>query len=310
MALADVSRVIHVTPTGGSPQNGQSWTTAVDSLNSAILMLANQSGYTGGGLILIAPGMYLNEKATTGIYLREVKIQGAASGVTLKVDNGNDVIVLANNSIELADLTIWNARQATGTHGVRSLGSSVLENVRLTRCAIRGGTAAKLTKVKNIVIQDSMLEGEKTGLEFGDSQSSVPESYSCIASNSDFRAGSDSETSCRALRVDGGLFTSFNCNLTAVANRTLTTPNYEYRGGELANGGQVTMTSCTVVTDRIDHNSGPAGSKHVGFELSSDSRLKLTACTVAARDGAQNSVWQAAAGSLVQADASLLNPSP
>jgi hypothetical protein len=309
MSFAGAPRVLYVKPGGLGTNDGTSWATAVGSFVAAMSKIT-ANGWSGQVLILVAPGEYTHGDASATVSYPDVRIQGAGSGTVLRVGNAGYnpewVLNCTASNIELADLTIINQGTNGSGKGVYS-GTSATENLRITRCNIEARTAVVAYKRKGIIIQESRLEGTPGALAIGNQSNSETELFSCLAFNSDFRVVNTTDDDSNAIVVNGGELTAMNCNVTALAKAATTTKKFV--GGSVINGGQIVVTNCEVTVDAT--GTAGTGSKSYGFEVDASSRLKLTACSVLAQRAASNkSIDPGLVTNRIQADVSLLQPSP
>ena len=302
MSFSGATNVIHVSKNGTSGGTGISWSTAVDGLSTALSKFTS-----AGGLVLVAPGTYLDSKAQATIGVDNIRIEGVGPGVVFAVNTAQHVIQSERSGIEIVNLTLWNKSSDASAAAFKSSASSVvLTNITFEGCLLRGKTAAKLTAVQGLRIQSCMLEGELSALSMGKLSTAEASLYSCVASNSDFRAVNPANTNAAAVIVDGGNFVGLNCNILSVASAA--SPSSEYCGASIANNGEILCTNCSFISRRA---SGSGGSTHFGVKLAgSTTRIKLTGCTVVARDGATNQSISPNPGTAarMQVDATLLSP--
>jgi hypothetical protein len=146
MSFSGASRVIHARVDGSDVNDGLSWNTAVKSIQGALGKLTSPPGH---GLILIAPGRYLNTSVV--VSAPNTRFQGAGPGTVLEPSAAvNYCLKLQSSNVEAADLVI----EAGDVHAIARGGSGVIENVRIMRCTLRGDSTLALTKCKSIMLQE------------------------------------------------------------------------------------------------------------------------------------------------------------
>ena len=157
---------------------------------------------------------------------------------------------------------------------------------------MKSETAATLYKMQHILIKDSIFEGVNNAMGFGRQQNVVPELFSCVVTDSEFRClNSTFNQNAAALLADGGELTAMNCRFTVQAPAGHS--DSDKVAVQVKNGGQAALTNCAAT---VFGDSG-SSSTHIGAELvGGSSRLKSTGCSLTAFDGNPNLAFQSSAG--------------
>lgn len=283
MSFSGAPNVIHVKPGGGGTQGGQDWTNAAATPTAALSLVPA----SGNALILIAPGHYVGVNARATITKPNIRFQGAGPGTVLEENDQNAaaLIQIAANNIEFSDLTLINS--SASTDGIAILNgnptSDVRESLRITRCYVKGQKAIQAQLIRKIILQESMIEGTRQALLFGNLQETAAELYVCIAFNTDFRAVIAAAADSQTVVADGGAFTAMNCNITTIAPSS---GSNRYAGVRIDHGGQVVLASCEASVSK-----GGAATVHVGVDIAGTAaRMNLTGRSVFAKGGNSSSL--------------------